>query len=370
MQMADEEELFPDEEPVGVQLRREMRAQGLGVLIQTIVYFGIGVLYFKFCSELAWPALTSVYFITCTVTTVGYGETVVTSQLDKLFVICYGTFGLVFVFSSISEMLGAVLRAAERASQERRAVESTREAAIARECWWFLAILCMMASGAFTVCLVEGLDFVDGLYWAFQTVTTIGYGDIVIEKRTMKVFVVIYALFASVGLTYALARMVDAASDVAELRKRESLLHAELDAALVRRLDRDGRGLDRAEFVVGMLRILGHVTDDDAAPWFDRFDELDRDNDGKLGAEDLAFFDDRTSLRSAATARERRRSFSVTIGNGILSAAGCVRGDGTPARPFVRRPTVTFDDRLTSPLVDDGRQATQQEEGHGPDVSQ
>ena len=32
---------------------------------------------------------------------------------------------------------------------------------------------------------------------------------------------------------------------------------------------------------MGMLRILGHVTDEDAAPWFERFAELDADGNGR-----------------------------------------------------------------------------------------
>ena len=47
------------------------------------------------------------------------------------------------------------------------------------------------------VCSVEGFSLVTGVYWAVQTLTTVGYGDLDISKDESKVFVIVYAVFGA-----------------------------------------------------------------------------------------------------------------------------------------------------------------------------
>lgn len=47
------------------------------------------------------------------------------------------------------------------------------------------------------VCTVEDFPFVTGVYWAVQTLTTVGYGDLDINKDESKVFVIVYAVFGA-----------------------------------------------------------------------------------------------------------------------------------------------------------------------------
>jgi len=328
------------------------------LVVKTIAYFAIGIIYYKYLSaHLDWNVLQSTYFITVSITTVGFGDVVVTSQRDKLFTVGYITVGIVFVFRGVTEAIAALFDSVERAAQTYRAAHSSSRggahharsssqrswwAAWCRSAWcgspewqaaraealWLLTIATTMLVGAATVCAVEGFDFVDGLFWAFQTCTTIGYGDERIRHRGMKGFVIFYALFSSIGLTYAIAKLVNSAGDVAYLKRRRQLLTARLDHTLVRRLDRDGNGVDRAEFVVGMLRILGHVSDADAEPWFDRFDELDVSGTGRLDAADLAEV-------------ARRES---------MVASGFVRPEsaGAPGDETTRRPWSLFSRKSTS----------------------
>jgi hypothetical protein len=61
-----------------------------------------------------------------------------------------------------------------------------------------------------------------------------------------------------------------------------------LDESLLLRLDKDGDGVDRLEFVTGTLVDLGLVSERALAAVLKRFDELDTDKSGFLSPADFA----------------------------------------------------------------------------------
>ena len=56
---------------------------------------------------------------------------------------------------------------------------------------------------------------------------------------------------------------------------------------MITSLDVDGNGIDRAEYVVGMLLKLELVTEEDVRPFFEEFKQLDKDGSGHLDKKDL-----------------------------------------------------------------------------------
>lgn len=56
---------------------------------------------------------------------------------------------------------------------------------------------------------------------------------------------------------------------------------------MLKNLDRDGDGVDKCEFVVGMLVAMGCANELECAALMSRFDELDKDGSGKLDSEDI-----------------------------------------------------------------------------------
>jgi len=71
------------------------------------------------------------------------------------------------------------------------------------------------------------------------------------------------------------------------LLQRARLLKRKLDRDLITSLDRDGNGLDKLEFVIGMLTKLELVTWETVEPFLQQFDMLDTDQSGKLTQDDL-----------------------------------------------------------------------------------
>lgn len=94
--------------------------------------------------------------------------------------------------------------------------------------------------------------------------------------------------------------------------KRAEMLKRRLDPELIKSLDTDGSGVDKCEFVVGMLIKLGLVDEDDVAPYLKQFDALDTDGSGVLTPDDLeqiaAQTAERLSAASPAAAKAAARA--------------------------------------------------------------
>lgn len=73
-----------------------------------------------------------------------------------------------------------------------------------------LAILLMISFGAFGFYFLENLSLLDSVYSATQTVTTVGYGDLVPRTRAGKIFAVFFMLSGVGTVLYALTVLAQA----------------------------------------------------------------------------------------------------------------------------------------------------------------
>merc|ERR1712087_605788 len=100
---------------------------------------------------------------------------------------------------------------------------------------------------------LEAWDFWTSLYHCFVTATTVGYGDTSPSSQPSRLFSSAH-IFVSVVLLAALLNEVTIAVKNRQLQLRKVMeLQRKLDPELLTSLDRDGNGIDRNEFVLGML---------------------------------------------------------------------------------------------------------------------
>ena len=72
-----------------------------------VTFYAIGSLAYD---ELeGWGMLDTCYFLTVTITTVGYGDICPESASGKLFTVVYALFGMVFVFAALSPLVDALM---------------------------------------------------------------------------------------------------------------------------------------------------------------------------------------------------------------------------------------------------------------------
>ena len=72
-----------------------------------VLYYAIGGLAYDELED--WPLLDTAYFLTVTITTVGYGDMCPESDEGKLFTVAYAVVGIVFVFAALSPLVDGLI---------------------------------------------------------------------------------------------------------------------------------------------------------------------------------------------------------------------------------------------------------------------
>ena len=137
---------------------------------------------------------------------------------------------------------------------------------------------CIFA-GVFSV-VEPHMDFGTAFYHCLVTATTVGYGDTKIFSYEGRWLAFFHILTSVSGLAALLSDY-----DVLRERRRKELravrqFLGRLNVEMIMSLDIDGEGVDRFEFVVGMLTRLEYVSYEDVAGFIAQFDALDESGDG------------------------------------------------------------------------------------------
>ncbi|CAN6362940.1 unnamed protein product [Urochloa humidicola] len=236
----------------------------------------------------------ALYFCVVTMTTVGYGDLVPSSDTAKLLACAFAFAGVGLVGAFLSRAADYLVEKQESLlfhaihPHHRKDMEAANR--VLYKLYTAAALLAAaLASGtAFLVC-VEGMRPVDAFYCACATVITLGYGDrsfatpagrafaagwITVSTLVVALFFLYAAELGAERRQRALARWV--------LTRRTTSM--DLEAA-----DLDGdRRVGAAEFALYKLKELGKISQEEIAEFLQEFDELDVDHSGTLSCHDLA----------------------------------------------------------------------------------
>lgn len=244
-----------------------------------------------------WSFVDSIYFSVVTVHTVGYGD--LTVKHDSHYA-CI--FGAVYVFAGVA-ILGTLAGEVIVGCIERYEDEMTFYTQ--QQYWrWHLIfgvveVLSCLVIGTLGFAHLEDQEYSVSLYWAVVTASTVGFGDVVPETETGKLFAVVYipvsiallgsgvASFASIPMARRKAELLGRLTrNKFSRRDFEQLSHG----AEIRRLNlsQDDDFITKNEFVLFLLLKLGKVGEEDLTQCQAIFDNLDRTDDGMLTSEDLS----------------------------------------------------------------------------------
>jgi hypothetical protein len=177
----------------------------------------------------------------------------------------------------------------------------------------FLIIVIIVIIGFLGMMKIEGWNFNTSFYWACQTITTVGYGDVPPTGKGGKIFTIFYIIF---GIGFVARAISDIVKYPLMLRNRhveekvlkqfggdlsdeklKMIFHNDMyERNPSLRLKQDE--MSKMEFIVLVLEMMNKVEEKDILLVGKIFDRLDINGDGTLNQEDMQL------IRSAAQVRD------------------------------------------------------------------
>lgn len=268
-------------------------------MLKVSLFYLVGIIFYGADSgagDGGFEALDAFYWTSISITTVGYGDMGTTSDRGRAFTIVYVTYGFVVIYSIIGDATGAFFEKVTEAIKLNQASATeggipADDADIERDlkkkkAFYFAAIVGLTVAGGVVVSFLEGWTTGKGVYWAWQTMTTVGYGDCFLHKSS-RIFGAVYALLCVASLAACLSGIGGAHQVASDEKRYRSLMRKELDEGLIAKLDHNNDGVDRAEFLMGMLVAMECASERECRGILDRFAKLDEDGSGKLTRDDM-----------------------------------------------------------------------------------
>lgn len=259
---------------------------GLISFTTVLLYYVIGLIYYQ--AQEGWDTITTLYFQTVTLTTVGYGDYAPTTTHARVFTIFYIFAGIIIEARIISSFGQSILDYAEKQAKQ----HSKENIAMSHHSTSFylkkmmgplMAIWIVLFLGALFYHKNEGWDFSTALYFAVVTTTTVGYGDTGLTKESSRLFAIFYILSSCVIVALSLGNLATITLEMKNDKKRTELHSRKLDFNFIRELDTGDNGIDKLSFLVSMLVQLELVDKDrDVKPWLEKFDQLDKSKKGVI----------------------------------------------------------------------------------------
>lgn len=297
--------------------------------------------------------IDALYFCMVTMSTVGYGDFSPTTTGSRVFTGFYILIGISVVFSRLANSLHGMLQAVESRclsfldrfdvtaqvsghldngiSGEEVDLDHDGKADFVRPpraiTFWlqrlsfsvFILILLQVVS-AFGFWAVDEMSYGAAFYHCFVTATTVGYGDISLTTQKARLFAIFHIGVSVAWMAGFVSQFADLATQRRSQLNRADLLETPLSWDNVAGYDRDGLGVSKFEFVIGMLMEIGvelcgePMKWEDVKPFIVLFQETDVSKTGVLSAEDLrnAQFTART-LSSLKHGIAKKNSPSTTL---------------------------------------------------------
>ncbi|XP_048511601.1 open rectifier potassium channel protein 1 [Athalia rosae] len=197
-----------------------------------------------------WDFYNSFYFAYTVVSTIGYGNLAPTNMLGRVLMIFYGLIGIPMngiLLAQLGEFFGNVFVRAHKKyksykeghsdSPKRLNTLETRRVGLAAQIFMYLApgFVMFIFFPAFLFSYYEGWQYDEAVYYAFVTLTTIGFGDYVAGQDNTKgngILWILYKIFLIVWIVFGLGYLVMIMSFIARGMRSKRITRLEHKLAM------------------------------------------------------------------------------------------------------------------------------------------
>jgi hypothetical protein len=122
-------------------------------------------------------------------------------------------------------------------------------------------------------------NWMTSLYWAVQTTTTIGYGDLDMSFD-LRWFQVFYLTLSTYFVGNALGKVASLQSEIDHIRRQYAWKRREVSKGLIKEMQSHEHddSIDQYEFAIASLLTLGTISASDLAPIMDKYREMAGDS--------------------------------------------------------------------------------------------
>lgn len=303
---------------------------------KVVVFYATGAVFFRYSETPAWPLLRSLYYITVSIFTVGYGDVVPYSPAGRLFAMPYLLVGIAVIFPIMARLGGYLLTAAEHSflnrllrgdaqaagatsfsESPRSSVASVQLESVyvgnpivrtrrhrIRFVFSLVLLLIPLFAGSIVLWLLNRSGpevsarnrqddqrarwiFLDALWYSYSTLTTLGYNDLAYQhKQKHRTLLIIFIPCSVIIGTAAISNVARIHRDIREEHKMSQMLDG-LNTETIEAMDQNGDGVDKNEFVLFCIKATNLVDIDKIRRFEMLFDDADIDGSGKIDKADL-----------------------------------------------------------------------------------
>jgi len=194
----------------GLQMDKGAALRVIAVIAGVLLYYLIGCGYYGTVEH--WSVTDCIYFITVSISTVGYGHFVPTSDNSRVFTVFYivpGIFGIFTLAKAISRNLLVHLQSLALDNIYGHKAWSSR----ARLGFSSICIAIVFFIGLLSFAVLENWTGAKSFYWTAITMTTVGYGDLSVTQEATRRFAVFFILLCVLTFSLAVGNLESAAED-------------------------------------------------------------------------------------------------------------------------------------------------------------
>ncbi|KAM9315660.1 potassium channel subfamily K member 5 [Gastrophryne carolinensis] len=154
-----------------------------------------------------WNWGNAVIFAATVITTIGYGNVAPKTSAGRLFCVFYGLFGVPLCLTWIGALGKFFAGRAKRLGKflTRRGVSLRKAQITCTAIFIFWGVLVHLVIPPFVFMITEQWDYIEGLYFSFITITTIGFGDYVAGVNPKMTYGTLYRYFVEIWIYLGLA---------------------------------------------------------------------------------------------------------------------------------------------------------------------
>ena len=184
-----------------------------------------------------WTLLETCYYITATITTVGYGDVAPQTEKGRVWAFFFILFGLSVVFTVIASVAQRAINMVQA-----RAISAVEDDPTDHHEPHIFKMV--MSVAMILVCILIGASFyyfngefdgnvIHAFWWSLATVTTVGYGDLSITKDSSRVFTIGFMVVSVLVTATAIGNISSVREDI-KREKEEAATLERLDPALIK----------------------------------------------------------------------------------------------------------------------------------------